>query len=155
MKTLHNTTYNPLYPWRPKYFWDHCPVCFENFDLSFQCHNCGSNNQSSVKMINSPSKMNNTTANLQDILGYKPSKYGYKDTAPHIRCKDGTTLSVQASRIHYCSPKSDKGPYKTVEVWCIDSKKETIPFTYDPQSPAGYVPIEDVVAFIDSCGGMV
>jgi len=31
-------------------------------------------------------------------------------------CNDGFTLSVQASVGHYCNPRSDKGPWQTVEV---------------------------------------
>lgn len=33
---------NPKYPWTPAYDWDKCPACFENFDFSHQCSNCGS-----------------------------------------------------------------------------------------------------------------
>jgi hypothetical protein len=29
------------YPWCPAYLGDRCPACFENFDLSFKCDNCG------------------------------------------------------------------------------------------------------------------
>jgi hypothetical protein len=33
-----------------------------------------------------------------------------------ITCNDGTTLSVQASETHYCQPRSDIGPYLSVEI---------------------------------------
>lgn len=33
-----------------------------------------------------------------------------------IVCKDGTTLSVQASDGHYCSPRNNRGPWTAVEV---------------------------------------
>jgi hypothetical protein len=33
-----------------------------------------------------------------------------------IKCRDGSTLSVQASRYHYSKPRDDKGPYTHVEV---------------------------------------
>ena len=42
MAVLHNTNYDPKYPWRPAYFWDKCPSCFENFDMDFKCDHCGS-----------------------------------------------------------------------------------------------------------------
>ena len=33
-----------------------------------------------------------------------------------IRCNDGFSMSVQASREHYCTPRNDEGPYTHVEV---------------------------------------
>ena len=33
-----------------------------------------------------------------------------------IQCKDGFSMSVQASSGHYCSPRNDVGPYIEVEV---------------------------------------
>ena len=33
-----------------------------------------------------------------------------------IKCADGFTMSVQASRGNYCSPRNDSGPYDSVEV---------------------------------------
>ena len=41
MSELFRTEYNPDYPWRPKYFWDSCPACFEVFDFNHKCDNCG------------------------------------------------------------------------------------------------------------------
>lgn len=34
--------YNSKFPWRPKYFFDSCPRCFEVFDFDFKCNHCGS-----------------------------------------------------------------------------------------------------------------
>jgi hypothetical protein len=33
-----------------------------------------------------------------------------------LTCMDGAELSIQASFMHYCSPREDEGPYKSVEV---------------------------------------
>jgi len=33
-----------------------------------------------------------------------------------FRCKDGTIFSIQASEMHYCSPRRNFGPYGGVEV---------------------------------------
>ena len=33
-----------------------------------------------------------------------------------VKCKDGFTMSVQASKSHYSEPKNDEGPYSEVEV---------------------------------------
>lgn len=42
MAVRHNTEYDPKYPWRPMYYFDSCPECFENFDIDYVCDNCGS-----------------------------------------------------------------------------------------------------------------
>ena len=101
----------------------------------------------------------NTIEKLQKHLSTAPVEYGqvisYKPIAPIIKCKDGTTLSVQASEGHYCSPRTDTGPYSEVEVWCItDSPTPVTEFEYDSEDPSAYVPITSVVAFIDNHGGM-
>ena len=72
-----------------------------------------------------------------------------------VMCKDGTTLSVQASEDHYCHPQRDYGPYTEVEVWRIESQSEVTEFDYTENDPSAYVEIEAVVAFIDKCGGLV
>jgi len=79
--------------------------------------------------------------------------YSYKAVATPVECEDGTTLSVQASYMHYCTPRDNTGPYSEVEVWCIPLGVEVTEFTYSPDEPAGYVPIELVVQFIDNHGG--
>lgn len=44
----------------------------------------------------------------------------------HILCNDGFIISVQASSMHYCSPKEnlDDGNYTTVEIGVVDIPKE-------------------------------
>lgn len=49
----------------------------------------------------------------------------------HIKCKDGFTMSVQASYWHYCSPRitvysKDDFFYKTMEVWFPSKKVEKL-----------------------------
>lgn len=47
----------------------------------------------------------------------KPVKDGeFVANLKPIYCADGTSLSVQASRMHYCFPKNNEGPYSRVEV---------------------------------------
>jgi len=74
--------------------------------------------------------------------------YSIKDLAKYVKCKDGTTLSVQASYFHYSTPRSNIGPYSEVEVWCVESSSVVTEFEYNPDEPSGYVPIEKVVLFI-------
>ena len=86
----------------------------------------------------------------------------FKDLADHIHCTDGTTLSVQASRFHYCRPRDDYGPYEAVEVgfpsveppesWAqyFDGDWENDDRT---GSVYGWVPVELVREFIQAHGG--
>lgn len=80
--------------------------------------------------------------------------YFYKDLAPIVQCKAGTTLSVQASQYPYSTPREDFGPYTEVEVWCIIGAGEVTEFDYSNDDPSAYVPIEQVVQFIDNHGGI-
>ena len=80
--------------------------------------------------------------------------------APHIQCRDGFTMSVQASEFHYCTPKNNIGPWTRVEVG-FPSQKEDLLMDYaeDPDHPTetvyGYVPVEIVIAIIERHGGTV
>ena len=100
-----------------------------------------------------------TIDQLQALLNKPVKSIGgcsYKDVLPAIKCVDGTTLSVQASEMHYSTPRENTGPYTNVEVWCIRATTDIAPhFDYDESDPSGYVPIEAVVQFIDAHGGLV
>ena len=76
----------------------------------------------------------------------------YKPPVDLVKCANGTTLSVQASQWHYCTPRDNKGPYTEVEVWCVSAP--VTEFEYSDEEPSAYVPIEAVVLFIDNHGGM-
>jgi hypothetical protein len=93
------------------------------------------------------------------VAGYTFMSGSYKALAPVVECADGTRLSVQASGGHNCIPKTEFGPYTSVEVYFVTAK----------QRPAGwkryqnqwdrdrydYVPVELVRAFILEHGGQV
>jgi len=87
-----------------------------------------------------------------EVTQYHPD-YSHKTIANTIECKDGTTLSVQASAFHYCSPRNNTGPYTSVEVWCIPFDTIVTEFEYEVDGPSGFVPIELVAKFIDNHGG--
>jgi len=82
---------------------------------------------------------------------------------PVIECQDGFSVSVQASRYHYCSPRSDYGPWFSVECgfpslpmpelaeYCEESGEDALTATATVWSR---VPIEAVAAVLDSHGGM-
>ena len=100
---------------------------------------------------------------FQDIVDGKgartmlPGGYELKDLADHIECVDGTTLSVQASKMHYCKPRTNRGPFTHVEVGAasVDPPKTWAEYA-DGDYPSyvyGYVPVELVREYIDSHGG--
>ena len=86
--------------------------------------------------------------------------YALKGKAPGITCQDGTTLSVQASSLHYCEPEDDYGPYSQVEVGLLSTPP---PASWAPYAAGGeaveeakvfaYVPVKLVREFIQLHGG--
>ena len=83
---------------------------------------------------------------------------------PRTICNDGTSLSIQASRTHYCKPRCDEGPYYQMEVGYIqDANGDTLAppeswgaYTDGPEflnDVYGYVPVELIDAFIAEHGG--
>lgn len=97
----------------------------------------------------------NTLEQLQAHLNgstkeYRPGHF-YKEIAKKVVCADGASASIQASETHYCTPRSNQGPYTAVEVWVLDGT--VTEFDYDDEEPSAYVPIEQVVQWIDNHGG--
>lgn len=87
-----------------------------------------------------------------------------KPLAAKTVCTNGTRFSIQASRLHYCSPRSDFGPYDSVEIGFIqdaDGNKVAAPESWIEYAEDGgvlsdvfgYVPVRLVEEFIESCGG--
>ncbi len=90
--------------------------------------------------------------------------------APRITCKDGFSLSVQASHGAYCLPRRNIGEWYCVEVGYPSAKPEFFHhmaeglFDYESEQPKpdfdycgtvyGYVPIELVEQCIDLHGGI-
>ena len=77
-----------------------------------------------------------------------------------IKCADGFTMSVQASKGSYCSPRDDSGPYDSVEVGFPSSYDYYLhQYAEDPDKPTdtvyGWVPADTVMMCIDAHGGMV
>ncbi len=81
---------------------------------------------------------------------------------PALELSNGVTLSVQASQMHYSSPRDTNGPYKRVEVGYPSVSPSSDwekyfdgNFDEDPtDSVYAYVPIEMVVDFINENGGI-
>lgn len=75
-------------------------------------------------------------------------------------CKDGFEMSVQASNVHYCSPRIDNADYYSeVEVgYPTVSEEELLDYAEDRTRPTktvyGYVPVELVDKIISKHGGV-
>lgn len=79
--------------------------------------------------------------------------------AKRITCKDGFSLSVQATHGAYCSPRQNIGPWHSVEVGYPSAAPELImSYAERPECPTetvyGYVPIELVEQLINQHGGI-
>ena len=99
------------------------------------------------------------TMNIVDIHftdGVRP----YQDVRPHVKCKDGFTISVQAGTFYYSCPKFDGAiPYETVELGYPSSPDELImAYAENPDEPCdtvyGYVPVDIVCQLVEKHGGI-
>ena len=83
-----------------------------------------------------------------------------KEINKRIVCKDGFSISVQASEFSYCKPGGDEGPYTHVECGFPSSepKGELLEFAKDPTWPTEtvypYVPLSIVQAELELHGGI-
>lgn len=79
---------------------------------------------------------------------------------PRVVCKDGVSLSIQASETAYCTPRGNQGPYTEMEVGFVHGAK--VPDTWLEYSDDGeitsdvfgYVPVKLIQEFIDIHGGI-
>ena len=83
----------------------------------------------------------------------------FKKTNKTVVCNDGFSMSVQASRTHYCDPKDDVGPYTHVEVGMPSAYDFYLQrYAEDPDNPTGtvygWVPADTITMCIDAHGGM-
>ena len=87
---------------------------------------------------------------------------------PIVKCADGFEISIQASKFNYSTPRQDVGPYITVECGFPSSMPNNANFreyaeptnsskhgTNYTETVYGYVPIEIVIAELESHGGIV
>jgi len=79
-----------------------------------------------------------------------------------VVCKDGFSMSVQASEHHYCYPKVSwlDQRYESVEIGFPNEQEDLLmPYAFDPEKPTKtvyeFVPAKIVLAIIDIHGGVV
>ncbi len=101
------------------------------------------------------------------MLKHKPTVkqvsggYKYQDLRPSAKCKDGTTISIQASATHYSTPRQNGlDYYTTVELGYPSVADEDLKgFAEDKESLTntvyGHVPIGAVNDFVKKHGGIV
>jgi len=82
-------------------------------------------------------------------------KYKYE----RVQCRDGFTMSVQAGRGMYCTPRCDDGPYSAVEVGYPSSACPILsPYAEDPNKPTrtvyGWVPAAKILECVAAHGGI-
>jgi hypothetical protein len=80
---------------------------------------------------------------------------------PPVTCKDGFSMSVQASSFHYCTPRVDGAPFYTTYEIGFPSEREPLLMPYRELSEDEptrtvypYVPVEIVAAVIRKHGGL-
>ena len=83
-----------------------------------------------------------------------------QENRPRLLCNDGFSVSVQASKFHYCSPRLDGAQdYEAVELGYPSNEDELInEYAEDDwnytETVYGYVPIEFVEKLIEKHGGI-
>lgn len=92
-----------------------------------------------------------------------PDATTYLEVRPWVVCKDGFKVSIQASKNHYCEPRTNFPPddeYISVELGfpnMVDSL--ILPYAEDPEEPTGtvygQVPVEIVDKMLKKHGGIV
>lgn len=97
---------------------------------------------------------------INDIIRNFRTKTGCR-VVPKIHCKDGFSISVQASEGHYCYPRLNVGPWAEFELG-FPSEADDLIMEYiddremDPTKTVyGYVPIDVVNKLIAKHGGIV
>lgn len=86
--------------------------------------------------------------------------YSTRGIAPRLLCADGFSMSVQASKSHYCSPRNDYGPWFDFEVG-YPSRREPLLEEYAEDKKRltktvyGWVPSYILQEVVEKHGGVV
>ena len=96
--------------------------------------------------------------NLNEYLKNNRNRPDYGQV-PRIVCADGFSLSVQANKGAYSSPRNEIGPWTEAEIGFPSARVEEImPYCEDAENPTdtvyAYVPVPLIEKLIESHGGM-
>lgn len=96
---------------------------------------------------------------------HKAEGVNYQTIRPRVNCKDGYSISIQASHCHYCNPREDfLEEYDSVELGYPNQYDELIDEyaeDFDDDGKActntvfGFVPMEIVEKLIEKHGGII
>lgn len=102
----------------------------------------------------------NTNQFLKKTRRIKPGTDGILYKRPFAVCKDGFSISIQASDSHYCTPKTnDDVIFETVELGYPSKKEKSIlKYAEDSDYPTGtvyaQVPVKIVDLLLEKHGGI-
>lgn len=94
---------------------------------------------------------------VNDIFKKLPA-YGGFGKKKCVICKDGFSVSLQASHLHYCEPRKDNAEY--YEEFELGFPSEPLPELakwsedQDYAGVFGYVPVEEIAKIFESHGGV-
>lgn len=109
--------------------------------------------------------LNEQISRIQEMMGkVSDEKFDFKPTNPRIYFNNGGSVSIQASRSHYCEPRNDKGPYSEMELGFPSEETVIIPELLDymeqqedanpHKSVYPYTPVSVIKKFIEANGGI-
>ena len=104
--------------------------------------------------------MSNIVSNhILNTTDVSDSPFPLRGVAPKMEMQDGFSMSVQASRSHYCSPRDNMGPWYKFEVGYPSHKEELLAEYAEDRDKLtdtvyGYVPLEIILAIIGKHGGL-
>lgn len=83
----------------------------------------------------------------------------YMNVRNRLICNDGFNMSVQGSRGHYCTPRTNTDSYQSLEIG-FPSEEEPLIYQYAEDKERltdtvyGYVPVEIIQEVINKHGGI-
>lgn len=92
-------------------------------------------------------------ASFLELFDLRPKDFILR-SLPRLILKDGSSVSVQAHKYMYCTPKDDEGPYSTVEVGFPEPLPSESWDSYRENGIFANVPIFLVAAYIAGHGGI-
>lgn len=141
-KTMKNCGTYATFAVRGKEIWEYCGNCFPHMCVDVE----------KFKKRDSVQAFLHETYKLVCGIAQAPR--------PHIFCKDGFEMSVQAGDGLYCEPRVnlESGEYAACEVGYPSQKEELLmPYIEDPTEPTKavypYVPVEVIEQVIEKHGG--
>jgi hypothetical protein len=80
------------------------------------------------------------------------------ERVPRFKCADGFSMSIQADKCAYCTPRTNEGPWASFEIGHPSEKEELLMEYVDGdgsewETVYGYVPSEVIRAVIAAHGG--